>query len=262
MPTTPVLLLPYPNESDPADVPADVQKLATQIEAVRGAANGLASLDASSKIPAAQIPSGAYVPTSAIGQPNGVAGLDANGKVPASQLPTVAMPGEIRLWPGSTVPALASYGHWVWADGAIYVSATYPLAAANIATAWRTAYGAADPGAGNFRVPDLRGVVPIGLDQMPGVGSTRANRITRAAAAVLAAFTGEETHKLVTAEMPAHGHPISGNGGVSGGAALIRTTSDGAGGTVAGLVQSAGGDGVHENLPPAVFVPYIVKLDD
>ena len=29
------------------------------------------------------------------------------------------------------------------------------IAAANIATQWRTFHGASDPGAGNFRVPDL-----------------------------------------------------------------------------------------------------------
>jgi microcystin-dependent protein len=170
-----------------------------------------------------------------------------------------AIPGEVKMWPGSALPVQANYGLWVWADGAAYSATTYPIAAGNIAVAWKTAYGAADPGAGNFRVPDLRGVVPTGLDQMPG--GARANRITRAAAAVLAAFTGEETHKLVTAEMPAHGHGVLGGGGVTGGGSLIRTTSDGSTTGYAGLIQNAGGDGVHENLPPTVFIPYIVKLD-
>src|SRR5262245_29207342 len=40
--TTPVYLLPYPSPSDPADVPADLQRLANQIEValVPGTANG------------------------------------------------------------------------------------------------------------------------------------------------------------------------------------------------------------------------------
>jgi len=56
MPTTPTLLLPYPAPSDPADVPADMGSLANRIEAVRGANNGLASLDSGGKVPSAQLP--------------------------------------------------------------------------------------------------------------------------------------------------------------------------------------------------------------
>jgi hypothetical protein len=56
MPTTPILLLPYPAATDPADVPIDMSELATRIETVRGLANGLASLDATGKVPAAQLP--------------------------------------------------------------------------------------------------------------------------------------------------------------------------------------------------------------
>lgn len=56
MPTTPTLLLPYPLPGDPADVPLDLQELADRIEAVRGIVNGLASLGADGKVPAAQLP--------------------------------------------------------------------------------------------------------------------------------------------------------------------------------------------------------------
>ena len=56
MPTTPVLLLPFPAATDPADVPTDMQELAARVEAVRGAANGLAATDAAGKVPAAQLP--------------------------------------------------------------------------------------------------------------------------------------------------------------------------------------------------------------
>lgn len=56
MPTTPTLLLPYPAPADPADVPLDMQELADRIETVRGAVNGLASLDAGGKVPVAQLP--------------------------------------------------------------------------------------------------------------------------------------------------------------------------------------------------------------
>lgn len=117
------------------------------------------------------------------------------------------IPGEVRLWPGGTLPLLATYGKWVWADGAVYAVATYPIAAGHIASQWRTFGGASDPGGSNFRVPDLRGVVPAGLDQMPG--GSRANRMTRSVAITIAAKTGEETHIITVPEMAGHGHGIT-----------------------------------------------------
>jgi microcystin-dependent protein len=118
-----------------------------------------------------------------------------------------AIPGEVKLWPGSALPALATYGKWVWADGAVYPVAATPIAAANIATQWRTFGGASDPGVNNFRAPDLRGLVPAGLDAMPG--GTRANRMTRSVAIILAGRAGEETHIVTIGETPAHGHTVT-----------------------------------------------------
>ena len=116
------------------------------------------------------------------------------------------IPGEVRMWAGSALPSGTSYGIWSWADGSVYPVATYPQAAANIAAAWRTFAGASDPGGANFRVPDLRGLTPSGLDAMPGGG--RANRMTRAVAITIAGRTGEETHIVNVNEMPSHAHSV------------------------------------------------------
>lgn len=169
------------------------------------------------------------------------------------------IPGEIKLWPGSALPDAVEFGKWVWADGAVYVVATYPKASANIAPEWRTFAGASDPGASNFRVPDLRGLTPAGMDQMPG--GARANRLTRSVSIVIAGRTGEETHVITIPEMPAHYHvsaaQFTGVGYPSGGYAGGGVSSGG------GLnTSTVGGSQAHENMQPTVFVPYIVKLDD
>lgn len=186
-----------------------------------------------------------------------------------------SIPGEVKLWPGSALPDPVKYGKWVWADGSVYLVATYPLAAANIATQWRTFSGASDPGASNFRVPDIRGLVPAGLDAMPG--GSRANRMTRTVAITLAARTGEETHVVTVTEMPSHGHTITdpghthfwytyqnqGSGGPKGddggnpGGATWPVERN----TTGITINNNGGGSAHENVQPTVFVPYIVRLD-
>lgn len=174
-----------------------------------------------------------------------------------------SIPGELKMWSGSSLPDPLSYGNWVWADGAVYSSTTYPQAAVNIHPNWKTFGGLGDPGAGFFRVPDLRGSTPVGMDAMPG--GARRNRMTRGNAATIASPSGEEFHTLSQGEMPTHGHTgrvaetffdFSGNAtphyGSSGG---------GPGHTVGIIVDPAGGNGAHENIQPSVFVPFIVRLD-
>lgn len=244
------------------------------------------------------------LPYPVLTDPADITGVDAVDDL-ANRLETVlsqirasgSIPGEVKMWPGGVLPALATYGHWVWADGTAYASATYPLASGNIAAAWKTHAGKVDPGAGQFRVPDLRGEVPTGLDAMPG--GARANRITRAAAATLAAVVGEEFHTLAAAEMPAHSHTVNshahgGNTGYfsndhthtlnlpgasgTGGVGSIGTQNSAGGNLIytggvsanhyhavnaeAPGTNNAGSGGAHENLPVTVFVPWIVKLDD
>ena len=128
-----------------------------------------------------------------------------------------SIPGEVKLWPGETLPDLATYGEWVWADGTAYdILPNYPLAAANISDAWNNFDGFNLPPAGKFRVPDLRGLVPAGMDAMPG--GTRKNRIPRVYADLLAKLVfGEHQHKLIPGELAIHSHgTVSVAGGISG----------------------------------------------
>ncbi len=72
-----------------------------------------------------------------------------------------------------------------------------------------TTYGAGD-GSTTFNLPDLRGYLLAGKDDM---GGAAASRITAGASgidgAVLGAAGGAQTVTLITAQMPAHGHGVS-----------------------------------------------------
>lgn len=221
---------------------------------------------------------------------------------PVGPSAVVAIPGEIKLWPGNVLPDSSEYGLWDWCDGGVLAVVDYPIAAGHIAVAWKTFSGASDPGAGNFRKPDLRGLVPAGMDAMPG--GSRANRMTRAVAIVLAAKTGEETHVITVPEIASHGHTVNdpphghgindpghwhpfpqadpaiqfasqggqgpwmeGNGNDPSANAQRSAHTKVTGVTVAAAatgitVQNAGGNNGHETVQPTVMVPYIVKLDD
>ena len=217
-----------------------------------------------------------------------------------------SIPGEIKMWSGIVLPDPAKYGKWVWADGTAYDVVTYPEASVNIAAAWKTAHGLADPGAGKFRAPDMRGVNAMGLDAMPG--GARANRTARSIAITLCGRAGEEYHTITLAEMASHAHagatgtvsvdhshsgttagnnvdhqhvtnepgpsgsqfgagggPLIGAQGVwSGGANqghVHAFTSGGISANHTHAITAEGGGGAHENLPPTIFVPWIVRLD-
>jgi len=100
MPLTPTHALPYPLPSDPANVPADMQLLAEATD------RELEELVTSGSLTQSQLNN----LIASKGQPNGIASLGANGKVPAAQLgpqlPTTANEGEIVTW-------RAAGGGWV-----------------------------------------------------------------------------------------------------------------------------------------------------
>lgn len=78
-------------------------------EADVGVANGVAELDSTGKVPASQLPSMNYIPTSEKGANSGVATLDASGKLTATQKPTYTA-DEVGARPDTWTPTAADVG--------------------------------------------------------------------------------------------------------------------------------------------------------
>jgi microcystin-dependent protein len=109
----------------------------------------------------------------------------------------------------------------------------------------------------DFVVPDLRGRVVAGQDDM---GGSSANRLTGASGGVngdtFGAAGGAETHTLITAEIPAHTHPLDlGPPTETGGGTVANSFASPSGGTTG----STGGGGAHNNVQPTLILNKIIK---
>lgn len=133
-------------------------------------------------------------------------------------------------------------------DGVAVSRTTY----VTLFTAIGTTFGVGN-GSTTFNVPDLRGRVPGGKDDM---GQGAANTITDTNADTLGGEFGTEDHTLTEAEMPAHVH-----GGIIDPAVDNDDVDiDGTGyGTNPGSTESTGGDGAHNNVQPTLFLNFIIK---
>lgn len=137
------------------------------------------------------------------------------------------------------------------AGGALTLMTAISLAAIS------TAFGAGD-GSTTFNVPDCRGRVPAGKDNMGGVA---ASRLTTAGSGVdgatLGASGGAQTHTLTANQMPSHTHNYVGGANAAG-----TGTTGAAGQSANGYVMAtlgAGFDQAHNNTQPTIITNYIIK---
>jgi microcystin-dependent protein len=180
--------------------------------------------------------------------------------------------GTVNPYAGSTAPT-----GWLLSYGQAVSRTTY----ANLFAVLSTTYGVGD-GSTTFNLPDLRGRVVAGEDDM---GGTAASRLTAAGSGItgttLGATGGTQTHTMTSAEMPSHTHTQNAHshsltapayGGVisnvAGGFGAYFNR-DGVGGSDATnwqansttpTNQDTGGGGAHQNTQPTIVLNYIIKF--
>ncbi|MFN8466050.1 MAG: tail fiber protein [Caldilineaceae bacterium] len=166
------------------------------------------------------------------------------------------MIGEIILFAGNFAPR-----GWAFCNGQLLqISANTALFSILGVT-----YGG--DGQYNFALPDLRGRVPVGTGQGPGLDNVD-----------LGQQDGESTHTLSTAEMPAHNHQARAHGSTAAGDSAtptantwaVSTARDNVYGSAAPnsfmapntvTVDPAGSDQAHNNMQPYTGLNYIIALD-
>ncbi len=195
-------------------------------------------------------------------------------------------PGVVMPYAGPSAPA-----NWLLCGGQAVSRTDYGSLFAVIGTT----YGSGD-GSTTFNVPDLRGRVVAGEDDM---GGTAANRLTSGGSGItgttLGASGGAQTHTLTSAEMPSHTHVqdshnhtqnahshgpgnetrfVTNSGqliaGLTAGNALyspFNASTSTANATATNIAttatnQNTGGGGAHNNVQPTMVMNYIIKASN
>lgn len=172
--------------------------------------------------------------------------------------------GTISSFSGDTLPQ-----GWLLLHGQILQIADYP----DLFGVIGIEYGG--DGVTTFQLPDYRGRIAVGKDNMGGVA---ANRMTSGGSGVdgntLGATGGSQTHTLSKAQMPLHGHPwkrhvadtlgdTNGIGGIMYGSQFgITQRAEYTGSPSNSIAQQIGGSGsgaAHQNTQPCIVCNYIIR---
>jgi microcystin-dependent protein len=162
------------------------------------------------------------------------------------------MSGTVLPFAGSSAP-----DGWLLCHGQAVSRTTYAVLFAVIGTT----YGTGD-GSTTFNLPDLRGRVIAGKDNM---GGTAASRLTNSGTgnpgingSTLGATGGVDRHTLTTAQMPAHTHPVNNSASTTLGGVYTTAMLNAPDGAQP-VTASVGGDAAHPNAQPTIVLNSIIK---
>lgn len=159
--------------------------------------------------------------------------------------------GTVLSFAGSTAPT-----DWLLCAGQAVSRTTFAALFAVVGTT----YGAGD-GSTTFNVPDLRGRVAAGKDDM---GGTAANRLTNTGTGnpgingtALGAAGGVDRHTLTSAQLAPHTHTIGAgnNQGLSAGGLTVGVS----GGSSPYNSGSTGTGDAHPNAQPTIVLNAIIR---
>lgn len=181
--------------------------------------------------------------------------VDSKGRITAASNGGATPPGVVSAFAGSSAPT-----GWLLCYGQEVSRSTY----GDLFSAIGTTYGIGN-GSTTFNLPDLRGRVTAGRDDMGGIA---ANRLTNSGTgnpgingSTLGASGGSDRHQLTTGQMPSHTHTVYGQtvqrtaaGSLVATAVTAGTTSD------TNRTSAPEGDNqAHPNVQPTIVLNYIIK---
>lgn len=203
-------------------------------------------------------------PTNAFWTKNGITGINDISQQQSASGPVtsgvVLMTGEIREFSG---PEGAVPNGWLLCTGAAISRATYATLFDVIGTTW----GAGD-GSTTFNLPDKRGIVTAGADNMGGSHASRVTAASIGVAAVYGVVAGSQLSQTDTITItlidPGHVHGITvyanvNPGGSGGSSAQLGTPGNTASATT-GITASAASSltGNQQNIQPTAFDNFII----